>query len=110
VIKLSRIALVLFLICLTAALPAWGNKEKNNVVKITGIVRLVGSGTFRELIISGQDKEWYIEKNDEQKLWDLQQKKVTVEGIETVKEIKFKNSQITGERRTLKDIKIISVE
>ena len=103
-----RITLLLF--CLAAALPALGSREKKTVVKITGTVRLVGSEPFSELVISGTDDEWYIDKDDEQKLWNLQQRTVTVEGKETVKELKFANGRSAGERRILRDIKIITVE
>ena len=131
-------ALLLLCFCL-AGLHAWGSKEKNNnagqsaaapgtvtapsavtipsivtvpntVVQVSGIVRLVGSAPFSELVITGPDKEWFIERNDERKLMDLQHRTVTVEGIQTVEELTFANGQSAGERRTLKDIRVISVQ
>jgi hypothetical protein len=43
-------------------------------------------------------------------LKDLQYRTVVVEGVETVVELRFANGLSAGERRTLREIKIISVE
>jgi hypothetical protein len=104
-----RCLLLLFL-CLAAALPAGGKKEKAPVVRAAGRVRLVGSAPLSELVITGPDREWHIVKEEEQKLFDLQQRTVTVEGEETVVQLKFANGMSAGERRTLKNIKIIAIE
>ena len=126
--------------CLAAVLPAWGRQEKSESKKIdaqtivldknaveeieegetkaattllvqaTGIVRLVGSGIMPELVITGQDREWYVSREDDHLLKDLQHRTVTVEGYESVYELRFANGLYAGQRRTLKDIKIISIE
>jgi len=101
--------LLLFL-CLAAALPAGGKKEKAPVVRVSGRVRLVGSSPMSELVITGPDKEWYIAREEQEKLFDLQQRTVTVEGEETVVQLKFAGGMPAGERRTLKNIKIIAIE
>ena len=125
---------------LVAALPAWGRKEKteskkidaqeitleknvveeiekgeskaaiSSLVRATGIVRLVGGGPIPELVISGPDREWYVSREDDKLLKDLQHRTVTVEGYESVFELRFANGLYAGQRRTLKDIKIISIE
>ena len=106
----------LLLFCLAAVLYAGGNREGKSstapgaVVQVSGRVRLVGSDPFPDLVITGPGREWYIDKGDEHKLRDLQQRIVTVEGAETVKELTFANGSPAGERRTLKNIRIISVE
>ena len=92
------------------ALSAWGRREKGNVVELTGVVRLVGSALMPELVISGRDMEWYVAKEEQHKLWDFQHRMVTVEGTETVMALTFANGLPAGERRTLKKIKIISVQ
>jgi len=104
-----------FLLLFPALLPAWGGKEKANpsqetVVQVTGVVRLVGSSLFPELVITGSDYEWYIAKEDSDKLHDLQHRTVTVEGIETVTELNFANGTPAGTRRELQKIKIITVQ
>ena len=98
----------LLFLFVAAALPAWGNKEKSTVVEVTGIVRLVGSSPVYELVISGPDMEWYVAREEEYKLKDLQQRIVTVKGSETVTELTFANGFPAGERRTLKKIKVIA--
>ena len=132
--------LCVFFLCLTAVLPAWGRKEKaetkitdikkiglekNAVKKIgegeteeveavlvqaSGIVRLVGSEPVTEIVITGPDKEWYVSREDDRLLRELQHRAVTVEGYESVFELRFANGFYAGQRRTLKDIKILKVE
>jgi len=105
-----RIALLPLLFCLAAALPAWGSREKEPVVEVTGRVRLVGTGTLPELVISGPDKEWYIDREEQHKFMELQHRIITVKANESVREIVFAGGQSGGERRTLKKIKLISIE
>ena len=104
---------MLFLCCLAAILVAGGgnkDKVKDNLMEVSGRVRLVGNEPFTELVISGADKEWYIEREEAYKLKDLQHRTVTVEGEETVIERRFANGEIAGIRRELRNIKVISVE
>jgi hypothetical protein len=121
--KAFRLILLPFLLCLAMILPAWGRKDKsapvqeehnasqqNTVVRVTGTVRLVGSEPFPELVITGTDKQWYIDKDDEHLLKNLQHRTVTVEGIESVIALTFANGLSAGERRMLRNIRIISVE
>jgi hypothetical protein len=110
--------LVPLFVCLAASLPAFGAKEKNKgktvpavtVVRVTGLVRLVGTATFPELIIDNSQMLWYIARDEKYKLHDLQHRTVTVEGEETVTELKFGNGMSAGTRRDLKNIRIISVD
>jgi len=103
-----RFLLLLFL-CLAAALPAGGKKEKISIVRVSGTVRLVGSAPLSELVITGPDNEWHIAREEGYKLHDLQYRTVTVEGEETVAELKLANGK-SGELRTLSNIKIIAIE
>lgn len=99
--------------CITMTLSARGNKDKTpapNIVKVTGIVRLVGSSLFTDIVITGSSAEWYITKDEQDKLHDLQHRTVTVEGEETVTEMTFASGLPAGTRRTLKNIRIITVE
>jgi hypothetical protein len=104
----------LFLLCVTMLTPALGGKEKDaakkNIVSVSGTVRLIGTSLFPEIVITGSENEWYVEKEEMPKLYDLQHRKVTVEGEETVVELKFAGGMSAGERRTLRKIKIISIE
>ncbi|MCL2066521.1 MAG: hypothetical protein FWG99_03540 [Treponema sp.] len=108
-----RFVLLLPLFCLAAALPAGGKKEAApdvTTVQVTGRVRMVGSGNFNEIIISAEEGNWYVAKEEENKLIDLQQQTVTVQGEETVVELRFANGQPAGRRRTLSNVKVIAVE
>jgi len=104
----------LFFLCVTMLMPALGGKEKdtakNNIVQVSGTVRLVGTSLFPEIVITGSDKEWYVEKKEMSKLNDLQHRVVTVEGEETIAELQFAGGLSAGIRRTLRNIKIISIE
>jgi hypothetical protein len=108
-----NIFLALLFLCLSASLFAFGAKEKESkqvpVIQVTGIVRLVGSANFPELQIKGSEMSWYVARDEMNKLYDLQHRTVTVEGEETVMELKFGNGRSAGTRRELKNIKIISV-
>ena len=104
---------VLLFSCFAAALPAGGSRERGSgpdIEEVSGIVRLVGSGPGIELVISGPDKEWYIIREEAYKLMDLQYRVVTVEGEETVINLTFANGMPAGERRSLRNIKILSVQ
>ncbi len=118
------------------ALFAFGIKEKNNspeeqplgivrpfeacneakalpaasLVQITGIVRLVGNSPFTELVVTTSKGEWYITKEEKEKLLNMQHQTVTVEGEETVRELRFASGRSAGKRRNLRNIKIISIE
>jgi uncharacterized membrane protein len=114
----KHLLLVPLFLCLVASLHAFGAKEKDNsktasavtIIQVTGLVRLVGNDPFTELIIDNSQTLWYIAKDEMSKLNDLQHRTVTVEGEETVRELKFGNGMSAGTRRDLKNIRIISVD
>ncbi|MDR3019384.1 MAG: hypothetical protein LBU66_00600 [Treponema sp.] len=112
----TRFILMVFLMLgITLNLSALGSRDKSpasdtpseNAIRITGVVRLVGSSLFAELVISNPDGEWYIAKDEMDKLFDLQQQTVTVEGEETVTELFFANGTSAGIRRELKNVRLI---
>ena len=79
------------------------------IVQVTGVVRLVGSGPLTELVISGPDREWYVVQGEEHLLRDLQHQTVTVEGVETTRSLRFAGGISAGDRYTLESIRIINV-
>jgi len=79
-------------------------------VQIKGIVRLVGTSHFPEIVISAAEMEWFIPKGEAEKLWDLQNRIVTLEGIETVMELKFASGISAGVRREIREVKVLGVE
>jgi hypothetical protein len=122
--------LALLFLGLAAALPALAKKEakgdaeqdnvalntgvtameQNPLVQVTGRVRLVGNEPFTELVITGENRDWHIEKDEQYKLRDLQQRTVTVEGIETVTSLQWASGLPAGNRYSLKDIRILKLE
>ena len=107
----QRLFLGFLLLCAVALIFARGNKEKDTVaiVQATGVVRLVGNSPFTEIVVSGSGKEWYIARDEMYKLHDLQQRTVTVEGEESVIELKSAGGFPARPRYELKNIKIITV-
>jgi hypothetical protein len=93
----------------TAASRNLNNIEKSEVVQVTGVVRLVGSGHFPELVITSSRVQWYVDREERDKLNDLQHRVVTVEGEETVREMTFASGRPAGTRRELRNIRIISI-
>jgi len=116
----SFLFIVLLLSCFTVSY-AFGNKENDKakdsrlekipeIVQVTGLVRLVGSGSFPELVISNSENLWYIANEDADKLMDMQYRTVTVEGEETEMDLTAANGLIVFKRRELRNIRIIKVE
>jgi hypothetical protein len=88
--------------------PVTGERETPYpLVRVSGRVRLVGTGLFPQLVISGDGREWYIDKEEESKLLEFQQRFVTVEGRESYIDLTFANGSPAGRRYTLKDIRLI---
>jgi len=105
-----RIIFCLLFLCFTVVLSTGGAREKGTMIQVTGRVRLVGSDPLPDLVITGKDREWYVVKDEEYKLKDLQQRIVTVEALETVQKLTFASGRPANDRYILKNIKIISIE
>jgi hypothetical protein len=110
----SRFVLVplsLFFLCVAVNAFALGNKEKDGSkpqkVEISGIVRMVGNSPFSSLVISGEDREWYIVPEEQKKLMDLQHQMVTVKGQEYYYDRTFANGTYAGRQYYLKKIVIV---
>ena len=103
----------MFLLFASTMLFAFGAKEKEEeleTIQVTGIVRLTGTSLFPELVISGEDGQWFVTKDEMEKLFNMQHHTVTVEAVETVTEIFFAGGLSAGMRRELSNIKIINVD
>jgi hypothetical protein len=100
-------ALLLVTAARAAAMGAQEGGKKPETVRVSGVVRLVGSGPVAELFISNEWQEWRVEGTDRDKLWKLQQQTVTVEGEERREQLAFADGRPAGERRYLGNITII---
>ena len=112
-----RNSLMLFLLLFTAGnLLPLGKREKGRAkpqysepqkIEASGRVRLVGNSPMTSLVISGEDREWYIEFKEQEKLMHLQQQNVTVIANEYYEDRVFANGTSAGRFYFLKDIIII---
>jgi hypothetical protein len=92
---------------MASALGVGEGGEKPETLRISGVVRLVGSGPGMELVISNEQGEWHIDQKDRDKLWDFQQQTITVEGEERKENLTFADGRSAGERRSLRNITIV---
>ena len=108
---MKKIILLLFFFVSITGLTAFGKKEKNEpqtqTVQVKGRVRLVGSSPLASLVLSGENREWYIDEKDQEKIMSLQQQIITVEGQEYYIDLTFANGRSAGRRYYLKDIRIL---
>ncbi|MDR1318283.1 MAG: hypothetical protein LBJ90_01545 [Treponema sp.] len=81
--------------------------EALETVRVTGRVRLVGSGIRTEIVITGSDGEWHLEPKDQEKFLNLQQRVVTVEGKLDTEEFALINSGKKIEWLILRDAALI---
>jgi hypothetical protein len=102
------ISISVLLLCAALNVQAMGKKEPGQVkVTVSGTVRLVGSSPMSSLVITGEDREWYIEQSEERKLSQLQQQTVTVNATEYYVDLVFANGVPAGRRYFLKNITVV---
>ena len=115
------VLLSLILLCTAGNLPPLGNREKDlskpqhneqrrassQKVEVSGRVRLVGNSPMTSLVISGEDREWYIESGEKEKFMHLQQRNITVTANEYYEDRIFANGTSAGRYYFLKDITVI---
>jgi hypothetical protein len=101
-----------FVLCaaMAGAMGAGQRGEKPETLRVSGVVRLVGSSPLTELLISAESGEWHIEEKDRDKLLKFQQRIVTVEGEERTETLRFADGRPAGERRYLGNIRIVEPE
>ena len=84
--------------------------EQLPLVRVSGRVRMIGSGIRTEPVISGADGEWHLEAKDQEQFIRLQQKTVTVEGKLDAIEISFADNSRSIRFLILRNAKIIAPE
>jgi len=89
--------------------PQQSELQRDSLQKVeaSGRVRLVGSSPMTSLVITGEDREWYIELAEKEKLMHLQQQNVTVIAYEYYEDRVFANGFSAGRFYFLKDIVVI---
>jgi hypothetical protein len=112
--KMIKIATTLLFCVLCAGLNAYalGNKEKGSPklqsVEVSGTVRMVGSVPMTSLVITGDNREWYIDAGEQEKFINLQHQTVTVRASEYYRDMVFANGRPAGRFYYLKNIVLIS--
>jgi hypothetical protein len=113
---MTKVFLFLLLLLAAGNLMPLGNREKKQTepqrdssrkVEVSGRVRLVGNSPMTSLVISGEDREWYVESGEKEKLMRLQQQDVTVTAYEYYEDRVFANGASAGRYYFLKDIVVI---
>jgi hypothetical protein len=117
-----KFALLFLVFVFTAGnLLPLGNKEKDQAkprpseqqrdslrkVEVSGRVRLVGNSPMTSLVITGEDREWYVESGEKEKLMPLQQQNITVSANEYYEDRVFANGTSAGRYYFLRDIIVI---
>jgi len=110
---MSKYAAALLFVLLYAAgnTLALGGTETGGVkpqkVEVSGKVRMVGNSPMTSLVISGDDREWYIEPKETDKLMPFQQQTVTVKAREYYYDRTFANGASAGRQYYLSNIVVI---
>ena len=97
------------LMILTVYLMAFSCKTEisTDEIIVTGQVRLLGSSLFPNLVITDtEEHDWYIEDEDMEKLFDLDQQLVKVRGRPEYIKITAYGEEM-GVKRYLRDIRIL---
>ena len=119
--KLTTALMALALLGATAAVPlARGGREGSarareaepaaREVEVTGRVRLVGTGAFPSLVISGEDRDWHVYQAERDGLMGLQHRVVPVRAREYYRDLFFANGFPAGRWFFLRDVEVIAVD
>jgi hypothetical protein len=99
------------LLLAAGTLAALGQKDPGfpkGKITVSGRVRLVGTALFPGMVITDdQDRDWYIEGEDREKLAGMEQRQVKVRGAAEYREVVLANGEQAGIRRFLKNIVVL---
>jgi hypothetical protein len=100
---------LVIVLCIAGTAFALGKGDaKPRKVEVSGTVRMVGNSPMNSLIISGENRDWFIALKDEKKLMPFQQQIVTVKAQEYYFDRNYANGDFAGRQYFLKKIVIIS--
>jgi len=102
---------ILLLLILLPAPFAFGdagqNVEQPMEVEVTGRVRLVGTSRFPSLVITGEERDWFIDDGEREKLMGLQQQLVRVRARKYAYEVFFANGLFSHRHYVLRNVVIV---
>jgi len=107
--KAMGILLLIMLLHATPHLFALGSGGQPSEVEVTGRVRLVGTSRFPTLVISGEERDWFIADEERERLMALQQQVVTVRAQKHTYEVFFANGLVSHRHYVLRDTVIVRV-
>ncbi len=82
--------------------PDWHEVREGERVEITGRLRLVGSASFNDLVLTDNaGRDWYVDDSEREKLASYEQQVVTFRAIVKRKEIVLANGKKLPDRRVL---------
>jgi hypothetical protein len=100
--------LLLLLIIAGNAFALGERDAKPRKVEVSGTVRMVGNSPMNSLVISNENRDWYIEPKEEKKLMPFQQQAVTVKAQEYYYDRTFADGSSAGRQYFLKKIVIVT--
>jgi hypothetical protein len=75
---------------------------------ISGAIRRVGSEPFSRLVISdAENRDWYIDQEEQHKLAGFEQRNVSVRGRAFAQDMLLANGQKAGVQYSLRDIALV---
>jgi hypothetical protein len=90
--------------------PLYETAVSGQTVEVSGLVRLVGSEPFPDMVLADTDEHiWYIAPGDRKILSSYEQRTVTIRGTVELMEMVLANGKSLGTRRILSDISIVKV-
>jgi hypothetical protein len=113
---MNKFAVMLLLsfvmLCAAENTFALGKGEKDaskpQKVEVSGKIRMVGNSPMTMLVISGENREWYVKPEEQEKLMHLQQQIVTVKAKEYYYDMVFFFGSSAGRHYYLKDIVLVN--
>lgn len=93
---------------LLSPLGVWAWGQADDVVEVTGRVRLIGNVPFAELVItSANEQDWYIDTGSRSVLAAYEQRVVMVRGTLELLDMVLANGRRVGTRRILRNVQLI---
>jgi hypothetical protein len=81
---------------------------EGQAVEVSGRVRLVGSASFPELVLTDrQNRDWYIDEASQKILEPHEQGMVTVRGTLVVQKMILADGRVLGTRRILTGVSLV---
>jgi hypothetical protein len=109
--KIAAVLLLFIVLCAAENTFARGKEEKDppglQRVQVSGDVRMVGNSPMTSLVISGENREWHIVPEEQEKLMEFQQQMVIVRADEYYYDRVFANGASAGRQYYIKNIDII---